>query len=107
MRNGVDMYWWGVSVWLDEERTKELLNALDVSSVVIGFGAVFAPNLPVKVVAGAAVAVSKLESIWIKTVDERGGHHGVVLNVPWTQIIPTAVGIPASGVPAWVVPQVE
>jgi hypothetical protein len=96
MRNDIEVHWWGVQAYLDENNTQQLLSLIDSGGDAVALLMVIDPEIKSKVALGVGAACAKIGAKIIKAVDENGGKHGVVLGKPW-----------AGPVPGWVTAQTD
>jgi hypothetical protein len=77
--------WWGIRLWLDECKTKALVNWLKAGGPVTGTAcaAVIPEAAPVCAVLGV---LGTAEGFLIAGVDDWGGDQGVVLNFTWANL---------------------
>lgn len=94
MRNDIEIHWWGVQAYLDENNTQQVLFLTDSGGDMVTVLMAIDPEIRSKAALALGAVCVKIGAKIIKAVDENGGKHGVLLSRPW-----------AGPVPGWVTAQ--
>jgi hypothetical protein len=82
MRNDIEIHWWGVQAYLDENNTQQVLSLTDSGGDMVTVLMAIDPEIRSKAALALGAVCVKIGAKIIKAVDENGGKHGVVLNRP-------------------------
>jgi hypothetical protein len=87
--------WWGIRLWLDECKTKALIEWLKAGGPVTGLACTAAVPEAAPVCAALGL-LGPLEASLIAGVDDLGGSQGVVLNFTWANLAAALLPPPIS-----------
>jgi hypothetical protein len=88
MRSEIEIHWWGVQAYLDEDNTQQMLSLIDSGDDIVAVLMAIDAEIKSKAALALGAACVKIGAEIIKVVDENGGKHGVVLSRPWAGPIP-------------------